>query len=311
MKSTRQRRLAFTLIELLVVIAIIAILAAILFPVFAQAKNAAKKTSDLSNLKQIMTGTLIYSTDYDEFLPHMNWPHPYIVAARMTPYLKNKQILKNPGSSIAIGQTQRKQGQNGFGNYVADPNDGCIGLGVSTRGAANFYDDIYPPLDYAVNEFIWGYQGGQCSGSATSGYFAPAPNTIGQGGFGSGGDGGAEGIGNGFGATRLENVSKVVVWHDFPLSGKTWPGNDIAGFWGLKLGYWSDGNNAAMMDGHAQYFKTVKMLPNLNGNGEYINGGYSWAEGRTPPANAWNNDPAWDGKSYNWWGTNWANAENR
>lgn len=59
---------AFTLIELLVVIAIIAILAAILFPVFAQAKQAAKKTQDLSNLKQIGTSTLIYINDYDDTL---------------------------------------------------------------------------------------------------------------------------------------------------------------------------------------------------------------------------------------------------
>ena len=61
--STRR---AFTLIELLVVIAIIAILAAILFPVFAQAKAAAKKTSALSNLKQNAVAVLMYNTDYDD-----------------------------------------------------------------------------------------------------------------------------------------------------------------------------------------------------------------------------------------------------
>lgn len=60
------QRKAFTLIELLVVIAIIAILAAILFPVFAQAKAAAKKTSDLSNQKQIATANLMYSGDNDD-----------------------------------------------------------------------------------------------------------------------------------------------------------------------------------------------------------------------------------------------------
>lgn len=62
-------RKAFTLIELLVVIAIIAILAAILFPVFAQAREAAKKTQALSNLKQLGTATVMYATDNDDMLP--------------------------------------------------------------------------------------------------------------------------------------------------------------------------------------------------------------------------------------------------
>lgn len=60
---------AFTLIELLVVIAIIAILAAILFPVFAQAKSAAKQTQNLSNMKQIATAAHIYAADYDDMIP--------------------------------------------------------------------------------------------------------------------------------------------------------------------------------------------------------------------------------------------------
>ncbi len=64
---------AFTLIELLVVIAIIAILAAILFPVFAQAKEAAKKTSCLSNAKQMALGLYMYSGDFDDYLPNTSW----------------------------------------------------------------------------------------------------------------------------------------------------------------------------------------------------------------------------------------------
>ncbi len=60
------RRHAFTLIELLVVIAIIAILAAILFPVFAQAKNAAKGAQSLSNVKQLGTASLMYAGDADD-----------------------------------------------------------------------------------------------------------------------------------------------------------------------------------------------------------------------------------------------------
>lgn len=71
---------AFTLIELLVVIAIIAILAAILFPVFAQAKQAAKKSVSLSNVKQLSLGNVLYAGDYDDKFPHVaydqnGWPY--------------------------------------------------------------------------------------------------------------------------------------------------------------------------------------------------------------------------------------------
>jgi len=72
----------FTLIELLVVIAIIAILAAILFPVFAQAKEAAKKTTCLSNTKQIALSTYMYTGDFDDTYPQTSWetsatPQPF------------------------------------------------------------------------------------------------------------------------------------------------------------------------------------------------------------------------------------------
>ncbi|NLO04745.1 MAG: prepilin-type N-terminal cleavage/methylation domain-containing protein, partial [candidate division WS1 bacterium] len=63
------RRKGFTLIELLVVIAIIAILAAILFPVFARAREKARQTSCLSNLKQISLAVIMYTQDYDDRMP--------------------------------------------------------------------------------------------------------------------------------------------------------------------------------------------------------------------------------------------------
>jgi prepilin-type N-terminal cleavage/methylation domain-containing protein/prepilin-type processing-associated H-X9-DG protein len=72
--STSRRHRGFTLIELLVVIAIIAILAAILFPVFSQAKEAAKKTQSLSNLKQIGLAWTMYNGDYDDTLMRIRIP---------------------------------------------------------------------------------------------------------------------------------------------------------------------------------------------------------------------------------------------
>ena len=94
-KNIHQKQ-GFTLIELLVVIAIIAILAAILFPVFAQAKLAAKKASDLSNLKQIGLGVLMYTNDYDDNFPRNDYliPSraqfaPFTYREATGPYIKN------------------------------------------------------------------------------------------------------------------------------------------------------------------------------------------------------------------------------
>jgi prepilin-type N-terminal cleavage/methylation domain-containing protein len=67
-RSKSKHQSAFTLIELLVVIAIVAILAAILFPVFAQARTKARQANDMSNLKQLGLGWLMYAQDYDEKL---------------------------------------------------------------------------------------------------------------------------------------------------------------------------------------------------------------------------------------------------
>jgi prepilin-type N-terminal cleavage/methylation domain-containing protein/prepilin-type processing-associated H-X9-DG protein len=103
-----RKRSAFTLIELLVVIAIIAILAAILFPVFAQAREKARQTACLSNMKQILTAEQMYAQDYDEMLPRIRQLPFTTVGVKwawgaqdaLAPYVKNDQIWKCPSDSI-------------------------------------------------------------------------------------------------------------------------------------------------------------------------------------------------------------------
>ena len=110
-------RRGFTLIELLVVIAIIAILAAILFPVFARAREKARQASCLSNLKQIGLGVMMYTQDYDETYPRWysdmgagniptdplgsSWPAGgrYSWQNQIYPYMKNAQIWTCPSNT--------------------------------------------------------------------------------------------------------------------------------------------------------------------------------------------------------------------
>jgi prepilin-type N-terminal cleavage/methylation domain-containing protein len=109
----------FTLIELLVVIAIIAILAAILFPVFAQARDKARQSACLSNSKQIALGIAMYRQDWDGHNPFAGWPidkSGRLVAHgpnaiywedwqfSIQPYLKNAQILRCPGDKTPFDE---------------------------------------------------------------------------------------------------------------------------------------------------------------------------------------------------------------
>jgi len=152
---------AFTLIELLVVIAIIAILAAILFPVFAQAKEAAKKTQCLSNIKNLSLAVIMYTGDYDDLAPQSsagpNPPTPAQVTAgdyyiewsqAVYPYIKNGTsggpttnggFANYGGSGIFACPDFPTQGQfNQYGIHadMSPVNDAPYGLDYTANGNA-------------------------------------------------------------------------------------------------------------------------------------------------------------------------------
>jgi prepilin-type N-terminal cleavage/methylation domain-containing protein/prepilin-type processing-associated H-X9-DG protein len=152
---------AFTLIELLVVIAIIAILAAILFPVFAQAKTAAKKTASLSNTKEIGLSELMYQNDNDDYFvlsdnatytkggPGLtdqlgkNGVNTWVYLVQ--PYIKNFGILVDPGvgdtSGLIVGANSTVFNQNLFADYgynymFLSPWYGCVSAEARSSSAA-------------------------------------------------------------------------------------------------------------------------------------------------------------------------------
>jgi prepilin-type N-terminal cleavage/methylation domain-containing protein len=174
--TSNSSRRAFTLIELLVVIAIIAILAAILFPVFAQAREAARKTVGISNIKQIVLGTLMYTEDYDEQWPFYDWGQEVCLETANTgsagqlsgndpgfaaysnqawfnaaqPYIKNTGIFQDPDDKLKL--------QPGY----------CINFPQSlfTPGASSWQKDTWESYGWAESD---GSTGDALSGGTSRG----------------------------------------------------------------------------------------------------------------------------------------------
>lgn len=131
---------AFTLIELLVVIAIIAIIAAILFPVFAQAKVAAKKTNALSQVKQIGTSWHIYATDHDDTAVNVSSGGPQGVHRTdfwvvLQPYVKSVQLFFS-SERTEVGcfyHNQNDRDNTPWGRHIRDlnPTGRCLGYGYN------------------------------------------------------------------------------------------------------------------------------------------------------------------------------------
>lgn len=138
--STCYRKRGFTLIELLVVIAIIAILAAILFPVFAQAKQAALGTQSLNNVKQLGTAQVIYSTDYNDAFSLVGWVEapglaPITWQTLVRPYTRNRDIEVDPLLGASLNNTLSERNLD----FQRSQQIGMTTRAVGVRGTGNFF----------------------------------------------------------------------------------------------------------------------------------------------------------------------------
>ncbi len=137
----RKSSQGFTLIELLVVIAIIAILAAILFPVFAQAREKARAISCTSNVKQMGTAILMYTQDFDETFPmgmDETWHNSWAITTQ--PYIKSYAVYRDVDDALKISA------QSWLVPWAGVPiSYGCNGLIDNSNG--NVVKGIFTPMD--------------------------------------------------------------------------------------------------------------------------------------------------------------------
>ncbi|MFO7948278.1 MAG: prepilin-type N-terminal cleavage/methylation domain-containing protein [Armatimonadota bacterium] len=200
------RRVGFTLIELLVVIAIIAILAAILFPVFARAREKARQSSCLSNVKQIALGALMYAQDYDERMMTIIIRGEFVYSdgsggtrtaygmwyKRLQPYLKNEQILQCPSADTRRDPDTYSGSTNGygwnrhFGRYEDDtaladieyPAQTVMVADTGGSGNYRFYARHYDGGPYLARRHNEGANFGLCDGHAKWYKIAHPPNHL-------------------------------------------------------------------------------------------------------------------------------------
>lgn len=194
--TSSHKNSAFTLIELLVVIAIIAILAAILFPVFAQAKLAAKKAQGLAQMKQLGTSVFIYAGDADDYLPMASarpptgvTSDPLIWTQQVFPYVKSEQIFTVPGSTakFATNWANRMYQNIGYSDATGVDPTSTAAPGAAPAGTEGFASAVsFAAADESARVGLFattanaapGTTGGKQRGYVFNPYNGPVNNAV-------------------------------------------------------------------------------------------------------------------------------------
>ena len=282
-----QRKRGFTLIELLVVIAIIAILAAILFPVFQKVRENARRTSCLSNEKQLGLAIIQYNNDNDETMPpgRTNYGVAKGWACQVYTYVKSTAAFQCPDDSSHAPRAT-SYGLNTNFNYTTYVKGAPIqsatlpqfnspaktvvlfevtnsGLGIDPSGNSNNYDmttiaDGYVNASGANSDFAYG------------GY-SPSGN-------GYGGDNDPNGASQSATATATSTTLKYATGYMRGSNPVNSPGGTSGGNFTGPLGRHTYGSNFLMADGHAKFLRPSAVSAgnayNANGNQYYLCGGY-------------------------------------
>ena len=272
-----QRKRGFTLIELLVVIAIIAILAAILFPVFQKVRENARRTSCLSNEKQIGLAVIQYNNDNDEAMPpgRTNYGAAKGWACQVYPYVKSVAAFQCPDDS-GIGAHATSFGYNTNFNLggggppqsvtlskFSSPAKTVVLFEVTHSGGNN--------QDYDITNILDGYV--PATGINSDFYGGGAAAT----GNGYGGDYSPDGNNSSKTSTADATTMKYATGYMRGSNPINNPGGTSGGNFTGPLGRHTDGSNFLMADGHAKFFRPSVVSAggayNANGNQGYLCGG--------------------------------------
>ncbi len=256
---------AFTLIELLVVIAIIAILAAILFPVFAQAREKARQTSCLSDTKQMGLAMYQYIQDYDETYPNGTYNYGNIGgwAGQVYPYVKSIGVYRCPSDYVNVLAADKAS------SYGMNSNFGTGGNRSATPPIPNTSISMADTNAPASTVLLYEVEGNTNIDVSVPNSEGPYVTNYNSSPFGNGALGGYSPSGGGtFNACPAPDATSTLKYATGWMGGRDPNAFSVACHYTGKDGRHSGGSNFIMADCHAKWYRGSQVSSGSNANKE-------------------------------------------